>query len=137
MGGYPDPYEAYGHLLTQTFLASRLVVDTGMNALGWSLERARQYMREHDFDSDELIASETLRYSTDIPAQAVDYRLGYDQFTDSRARAKKALGAGFDIRAFHAAAISNGMMPLDVLEEHINWFIAEQKKRPAAAHAGP
>jgi uncharacterized protein (DUF885 family) len=127
MGGYPDPYEKYGHLVTQTFLASRLVADTGMNALGWSLEKARQYMREHDFDSDELIATETLRYSTDWPGQALDYRLGYDAFWTGRKKAEAALGKRFDIRAFHAMAIGYGMMPLDVLEEHIDWFIAQQK----------
>lgn len=129
MGGYPDPYELYGHLLSQLFLTSRLVVDTGMNALGWPLEKARQYMREHDFDSDALIATETLRYSTDVPAQALNYRLGYDEFWTERKKAETALGKSFDIREFHAAAIGYGSMPLDVLQEHLDWFIAQKQQQ--------
>jgi uncharacterized protein (DUF885 family) len=127
MGGYVDPYERYGHLLTQEFLATRLVVDTGMNALGWSLERARQYMRDHTFETDALIGTESLRYSTDLYGQALGYRLGYDQFWSSRHKAEAALGSRFDIRAFHAVAMGEGSMPLDLLGENVDWFIAQQK----------
>ncbi len=133
MGGYPDPYESYGHLLTQMFMASRLVVDTGMNALGWPLERARQYMRAHGSESDALAATETLRYSTDLYGQALGYRLGYEQFQIARRAARAALGEGFDIRAFHAAAVENGSMPLDVLKEHMEWFVAQQTRRSRQA----
>ncbi len=129
MGGYADPYERYGHLLTQAFIATRLVVDTGMNALGWPLERARQYMRDHTFESDALVATESLRYSTDLPGQALGYRLGYDQFWSLRHKAEAALGSRFDIRAFHAVAMGEGSMPLDVLAENVDWYIAEQKSR--------
>lgn len=127
MGGYTDPYERYGHLLTQEFIATRLVVDTGMNALGWSLERARQFMRDHTFESDALIGTESLRYSTDLPGQALGYRLGYDQFWSLRHKAEAALGSRFDIRAFHAVAMGEGSMPLDVLAENVDWYIAQQK----------
>ena len=129
MGGYADPYKRYGHLLTQEFIATRLVVDTGMNALGWSLERGRQYMRDHTFESDALIATESLRYSTDLFAQALGYRLGYDEFWSLRHEAEAALGSRFDIRAFHAVAMGEGSMPLDVLAENVDWYIAEQKSR--------
>jgi uncharacterized protein (DUF885 family) len=129
MGGYADPYERYGHLLTQAFIATRLVVDTGMNALGWPLDRARQYMRDHTFESDALVATESLRYSTDLPGQALGYRLGYDQFWSLRHKAEAALGSHFDIRAFHAVAMGEGSMPLDVLAENVDWYIAEQKSR--------
>jgi uncharacterized protein (DUF885 family) len=129
MGGYADPYKRYGHLLTQEFIATRLVVDTGMNALGWSLERGRQYMRDHTFESDALIATESLRYSTDLFAQALGYRLGYDEFWSLRHKAEAALGSRFDIRAFHAVAMGEGSMPLDVLAENVDWYIAEQKSR--------
>jgi uncharacterized protein (DUF885 family) len=129
MGGYADPYERYGHLLTQAFIATRLVVDTGMNALGWPLDRARHYMRDHTFESDALVATESLRYSTDLPGQALGYRLGYDQFWSLRHKAEAALGSRFDIRAFHAVAMGEGSMPLDVLAENVDWYIAEQKSR--------
>lgn len=126
MNLYTDPYDMYGHLLMQAFLTSRLVVDTGMNYLAMSLDEARAYMREHTFESDVQIASETIRYSTDIYAQALGYRLGYDKFWDLRHRAQQALGEQFDIRQFHAAAIGEGAMPLGVLDEHIDRYIARK-----------
>jgi uncharacterized protein (DUF885 family) len=127
MGLYSDPYDLYGHLALQEFLASRLVVDTGMNYFNMPLAEARAYMQAHTFESDVQIASETLRYSTDIYAQALSYRLGYDKFWELRHRAEQALGKGFDIRDFHAAAVGEGAMPLNVLEEHIDWFIAQRR----------
>lgn len=127
MGLYSDPYDRYGHLLLQSMLATRLVVDTGMNYFDWPLEKARAYMKEHTFESDVQIASETLRYSTDLFAQALDYRLGYDQFWQLRRAAEARLGERFDIRRFHAAAVGDGAMPLDVLAEKIEQFIAGQQ----------
>jgi len=124
IGLYDDPYDMYGHLTMQAFLASRLVVDTGMNYLGMSLEQARAFMKAHTFESDVQIDSETLRYS-EIPAQALGYRLGYEKFWELRRRAEQKLGSRFDIRAFHAVAIGEGAMPLDVLEQRVDRYIAE------------
>ena len=73
---YDDPYDHAGRLMMDSLLSVRLVVDTGMNALGWSRERAMQYMRENTFQSDTEIATESLRYSVDIPAQALAYKIG-------------------------------------------------------------
>ena len=126
MGLYSDPYSLYGHLLMQSFIASRLVVDTGMNYFNMSLEQARTYLKAHTLEADPQIASETLRYSTDIFAQALGYRLGYEKFLSLRTHAAKSLGDRFDIRQFHAAAIGEGSMPLDVLEQQINWYIAQR-----------
>jgi uncharacterized protein (DUF885 family) len=125
LGLYSDPYDLYGHLTMQAFLAARLVVDTGTNYFGMSLDQARAYMKAHTFESETQIASETLRYSTDIYAQALSYRLGYEKFWELRHRAAHALGARFDIREFHAAAIGEGGMPLDVLDQQINWYISQ------------
>jgi uncharacterized protein (DUF885 family) len=86
-------------------------------------------MRDHTFESDALIATESLRYSTDLFAQALGYRLGYDEFWSLRHKAEAALGSRFDIRAFHAVAMGEGSMPLDVLAENVDWYIAEQKSR--------
>jgi uncharacterized protein (DUF885 family) len=130
MGALTDPYDLYGHLLDQEFLTARLVVDTGMNYFDWPLEKARAYMAEHTFESDVQIASESLRYSTDLYAQALGYRLGFDELWELRRRAERALGDRFDLRAFHAAVIGSGSMPLDVLRDHIEWFI---RTRAAAA----
>jgi uncharacterized protein (DUF885 family) len=128
MGLYSDPYDLYGHLVMQSFLTSRLVVDTGMNYFGMPLVEARAYMKAHTFESDVQIASETLRYSTDFYAQALGYRLGYEKFWELRHRAERALGKRFDIRDFHAAPIGAGAMSLGVLEEHIDWFIAQRRQ---------
>lgn len=127
MGILEDPYDRYGQLLSQAFLAARLVVDTGMNYFGWPLEKARRYMRDHSFESDVQIASESLRYSTDLYAQALGYRLGYEKFWELRRRSQDALGERFDIREFHTAVLGSGAMPLNVLDEHIDWFIAQQR----------
>ena len=74
-------------------------------------------------EPDALIATETLRYSTDLYGQALEYRLGYHHFRDLRRRAEAALGNRFDIRRFHDTVIGSGGMPLDVLSEHVDWFV--------------
>jgi uncharacterized protein (DUF885 family) len=120
MGVYDDPYDHYGRLLMDSMIASRLVVDTGMNALSWSREKASQYLRDHTLLSDTEIATETLRYAVDIPAQALAYKLGSNQILALRRRAKERLGPKFDIRQFHEWVIGSGSMPLGVLEQHID-----------------
>ncbi len=127
MGVYEDPYDLYGRYLGEIFLASRLVVDTGMNALGWSLEEAREYMAQYAVQSEQEIVSETLRYSTSIPAQALAYRLGYEKHWELRARAEALLGDSFDIREYHDVVLSGGAMPLPVLEGKVDRWIASQR----------
>lgn len=123
IGAYADAGEQYGRLLNDAFLTSRLVVDTGMNALGWSLEQARQYMREHTVLSEAEIRSETLRYSTDIPAQSLAYKIGEIKMHELRQRARTALGNRFDIRDFHDTVLGSGGMPLEVLDWHVNRWL--------------
>jgi uncharacterized protein (DUF885 family) len=133
MGLYGDPYDRYGRLAMESFLASRVVADTGLNSLGWSLEQAREYMLAHSMMSETEIASETLRYSTDLPGQALAYNLGYNKLLELRAKAEAELGENFDIRAFHEAVLGQGALPINVLEKHVDWFIAEaiaQSPRP-------
>jgi uncharacterized protein (DUF885 family) len=120
MGVYDDPYDRYGRLLMDSMIASRLVVDTGMNALGWSREKASQFLRDHTLLSDTEIATETLRYAVDIPGQALAYKLGSNHILALRRRAKERLGPKFDIRQFHEWVIGSGSMPLGVLEQHID-----------------
>ena len=128
MGMYEDPYELYGRYLAEIFLASRLVVDTGLNALGWSLQEARDYMAKYVVQSKEEIASETLRYSTSIPAQALNYRLGYEKHWELRRRAEAALGDQFDIREYHDIVLSDGSKPLVVLELKVDQWIASKSQ---------
>ena len=127
MGMYEDPYDAYGRLGMDVFLSSRLVVDTGMNALGWSRERAMAFMKEHTLESDTQIASETLRYSTDLPGQALAYKTGSLHLRELRERARRELGDRFDVREFHRVVLLGGAMPLSVLDERVGEWIAERK----------
>ena len=129
MGMYTDPYDEYGRLMGEMMLAVRLVVDTGMNALGWPREKAAAYMKEHTHLSDREIFTETLRYSVDIPGQALAYRLGCLEFIRLREKAKQELGDKFDIREFHDVVLSPGSIPMTVLAKHVEWWIAERKKR--------
>lgn len=124
MGMYDESfYDLYGRYAMEIFLASRLVVDTGMNALGWSLQKARNYMAEHLYMSDLEISSETLRYSTSIPAQALAFRLGYEKIWELRNRASKELGKRFNIQDFHHVMLSDGSVPLSVLESKVKRYI--------------
>ncbi len=129
MGGYADPYELAGWLSNDLFLSSRLVVDTGMNALGWTREQAIEYMKRNTFESDTQIGTETLRYSVDIPGQALAYKMGSGKIWELRRKAERELGPKFDLRRFHDAVIGSGALPLSVLEKHVDWWIGEEKKR--------
>lgn len=129
MGGYPDPYDLCGLLASDLFLSSRLVVDTGMNSLGWSRQEAIDYMRENTFESDTQIGTETLRYAVDIPAQALAYKMGSAKLWELRHEAEKELGARFDLRRFHDALLGGQAMPMNVLEQHVGWWIEREKKR--------
>ncbi len=125
MGLYEDPYDLYGRLVMEMFVSCRLVLDTGMNYFGWDLERAREFMSARVVLSDVEIATELLRYSADIHGQALAYRIGYLEILRQRRKAEKALGDRFDIKAFHAAVIGSGAMPMIVLDEHIDWWIEQ------------
>ena len=102
MGMYADPYQRAGRLAMDLFVSSRLVVDTGMNALGWPREKAVGFMREHTFESDLQLDTETLRYSSDIPGQALAYKLGARHMHELRDRVAAEQGTSFDLRAFPA-----------------------------------
>lgn len=129
MGMLDDPYDHYGWLLANAFIAARLVLDTGLNHKGWSLEKASHYMLENTLYSESQVATEVLRYSSDIQAQALSYKLGYDKILELRQTAKKALGERFDLRKFHDAMLSRGTLSMPVLEQHIQWYIAEELKK--------
>ena len=123
MGMYKDPYDRYGRLGMEMFVSVRLVVDTGMNALGWSRERAIAYMKENAMESDTQILSETLRYSCDMPGQALAYKMGAMRILELREKARSALGARFDIRKFHDWVLGSGSLPMTTLERHVQAFI--------------
>jgi uncharacterized protein (DUF885 family) len=129
MGLYDDPYSLYGRLAMDMFLSTRLVVDTGMNALGWTRQQATDYMRDRLLESDAQIDSEVLRYAIAIPAQALAYKLGASHIEDLRRHAEEALAPRFDVRRFHEAVLSNGSLPPKILAQHIDWWIEQEKHR--------
>lgn len=115
MGVYAEPYERAGRLMQDALVSCRLVVDTGMNALGWTLDQAQQFMHAHTLLSAGEIARETLRYGCDLPARGVAYKAGEIAILQARERARSRYGALFDIRAFHDWLLGNGAVPLTVL----------------------
>jgi len=131
LGAYADPYDRYGWLAHQRFVAQRLVVDTGLNWYGWSLERARQYMMDNTLEAAPQVASETLRYSTDMPGQALAYRMGFLKFRALREQAEQRLGSQFELADFHEAILTEGSLPLSVLhtslEEWADLRLAERR----------
>ncbi|MGW6916120.1 DUF885 domain-containing protein [Kitasatospora sp. NPDC054939] len=119
MGLYEDPWDAYGRLAQERFTAQRLVVDTGLNLGTMDLEQARDFMRANSTEADGQIASDLLRYATDLPGQALSYRAGYLEFGGLRARAEAELGGGFDVRAFHEAVLGGGALPFPALRRRV------------------
>lgn len=131
MGIYHTPYQQFGYLSYQAWRAARLVVDTGIHHLHWTREQARQYLRDNTALAEHEIDTEVDRYIA-WPAQALSYYLGEMAIRQDRARAEKALGSKFDIRAFHDAVLSTGSVPLPVLNARIDRFIASGGKSPYA-----
>jgi uncharacterized protein (DUF885 family) len=113
-------YDLYGHAVMQSWLAARLVVDTGLNAMRWSLDRAAAYLRQHTLESQAVIDTELLRYSTDIPAQALAYDLGRQQITGLRQTMQQRWGAAFDVRTFHDALLEVAGFPFDVIRQRFD-----------------
>ena len=129
MGMYETPYDRFGMLSYQAWRASRLVVDTGIHAMGWSREQAQKYLHDNTALADHEIQTEVDRYIA-WPGQALSYYLGEKTILDERAKAEKALGPKFNIRAFHDTVLQMGSVPLPVLSARIDRFIAEGGKGP-------
>jgi uncharacterized protein (DUF885 family) len=130
IGLYQDPYSDYGRLENETWRAIRLVIDTGVHSEGWTRDQMVQYFRDHSAMDEPSMQAEIDRYIA-WPSQALAYKIGQLKILELRDRAQKALGDKFDIRAFHDQVIDSGALPLDVLEQRIDAWIAAQK--PAAA----
>lgn len=125
-GIYEDPYSNFGRLTYEIWRACRLVVDTGVHALGWTRQQMLDYLAENTALSLHEVTTETDRYIS-WPGQALAYKIGELKIRELRARAEEALGANFDVRHFHDAVLANGSVPLDILEELIDAWIEEQK----------
>jgi uncharacterized protein (DUF885 family) len=119
LGLYTEPLDLYGRMAMHLLTAARMVVDSGMNALGWTRAQATQYLQERAMESDSQIATETLRYAVDIPGQALTFKMGNLAFADMRREEQARLGASFDVKRFHEAVLSCGSVPIEVLRWHL------------------
>jgi uncharacterized protein (DUF885 family) len=126
VGFYQDPYSDFGHLSYEMWRACRLVVDTGMHALGWRRQQAIDFMAENTSSTLLNITNEVDRYIA-WPGQALAYKLGELKIRELRALAEKELGAKFNLREFHDALLLAGALPLDVLEVRVREWVAGQK----------
>jgi len=131
LGLYADPYARFGRLSLEAHRASRLVVDTGLHAMGWSREQAIDYLVEHAQLERGFAEAEVDRYLV-MPGQATAYKLGELHILALRERARAALGPRFDIRRFHNAVIDHGALPLTVLDGVIDEWIETERTRPAS-----
>jgi uncharacterized protein (DUF885 family) len=128
VGFYQDPVSDYGRLSSELLRAVRLVVDTGIHSKGWTRDQVLEFMRKAGVADEPSIQSETDRYIA-WPAQALSYKTGQLKFLELRERARKELGAKFDIRTFHDEMLSGGSMPLDLLETSTDSWIAQQRSK--------
>jgi len=132
LGLYEDPYNYFGYLQNELWRAIRLVVDTGLHAKGWSRQQVIDYMLDNSAASQTDAVAEAERYMA-IPGQALAYKVGELKIMQLRQQAQATLGPRFDIRAFHAEVLKDGSVPLDILQEKIERWIAAQQGAPAAA----
>jgi uncharacterized protein (DUF885 family) len=126
VGFYQDPYSDYGRLEADNWRAIRLVVDTGVHSQHWTRQQMVDYFHDHSGMDETTIQTEVDRYIA-WPGQALAYKIGQLKILELRDRAKKALGDKFDLRAFHDQVLDSGALPLDVLSDRIDAWIAAQK----------
>ncbi len=124
LGLYRDPYSRYGRLASERFRAVRLVVDTGMHAMGWSRDRAIEYFHAH---APEVSLAEIDRYIS-WPGQALAYKMGQLKIVELRKQAEAKLGTKFDVRDFHDVVLRDGTLPLELLGEQVGKYISERAK---------
>ncbi|MGV3523407.1 MAG: DUF885 domain-containing protein [Candidatus Sericytochromatia bacterium] len=125
MGLYADPLQAIGALSFELWRACRLVVDTGLHALGWSRQQAVDYFRAHTLQSETDIQSEIDRYLA-LPAQALAYKTGELELRALRQQAEDQLGPAFDLRDFHELLLEQGSVPLNVIQQQVTDWLQRQ-----------
>tara|TARA_B100000678_G_scaffold14052_1_gene11091 strand:+ start:460 stop:2283 length:1824 start_codon:yes stop_codon:yes gene_type:complete len=125
MGFFDDPWNRYGTLQDEQLRAMRLVVDTGLHAKGWTREQAIDFMLQNSGMTRTEVVAEVERYIA-IPSQALAYKVGAIKIQELRKRAEDQLGEDFDIREFHAEVLDTGSLPMPVLENKIDRWIASK-----------
>ncbi len=128
MGFYQDPYSKMGQLTYEMWRSIRLVVDTGMHALGWTRQQAIDFFKENAGKSEHDIVVEVDRYIV-WPGQALAYKIGELKIKEIRAKAEKELGDKFDIRSFHDELLGAGALPLSILEDRMNAWVERERAK--------
>ncbi len=136
MGFYQNPYAKFGQLTYEMWRAIRLVVDTGMHALGWSRQQAIDYFKENAGKSEHDIVVEVDRYIV-WPGQALGYKIGELKIKELRAMAESKLGERFDVRAFHDRVLGSGALPLRVLESNVREWVEAERTAATGGDAAP
>jgi uncharacterized protein (DUF885 family) len=129
VGFYQDPYSDYGRLEGDIWRGVRLVVDTGVHSQHWTRDQMVDYFHAHSALAEADVQAEVDRYIA-WPSQALGYKVGQLKLLELRAKAQKALGDRFDIRAFHDQVLDSGQLPLDLLEQRIDQWIAASTAQP-------
>ncbi len=132
MGLYPDPYSDFGRLAMELWRAVRLVVDTGMHAKRWTREQCIDFYVANTPNVRDDAVKMVERHAV-LPGQATAYKIGMLKILELREKARAVLGEDFDIREFHEAVLKNGALPLNVLEEEINRYIAVSRSKASQA----
>ena len=128
LGVYKDPYNRFGQLASERFRAARLVIDTGIHAMGWTREQAQDYLRAH---APTQNPAEIDRYIS-WPAQALAYKTGQLEIVKLERQAEKDLGPKFDVRDFHDAVLMNGALPLELLDVEVGNYISQKRSLVAS-----
>jgi uncharacterized protein (DUF885 family) len=126
LGLYKDPYQYFGMLSAEMHRAIRLVVDTGIHSKGWSREKAIQFSLENEAEAEDSIIREIERYMAN-PGQSLSYKIGQLKIIELRKRGEAELGEAFDIKEFHNQVLETGCIPLQLLENKIDKWIASNK----------
>jgi uncharacterized protein (DUF885 family) len=128
LGLYEDHYQYFGMLSMEIHRAIRLVLETGIHTMGWTREQAIQYSLENEAEPEDKIIVEVERYMA-TPGAALCYKIGQMKIRELRTRAETALGDQFNVKEFHSQVLNSGSLPLVLLEEKINGWIAKEKGR--------
>jgi uncharacterized protein (DUF885 family) len=128
MGAFDTLYSDFGQLVSEMFRAIRLVVDTGLHDQGWTEQQAVDYMLANSSIPEVAVRSEIRRYLV-WPGQATSYKVGMLKILELRESARQALGNNFDIRGFHDAVLGGGSLPLPILEQRVDQWVADMAAR--------
>ena len=128
LGVFDDAWSYYGHLNYAILRANRLVIDTGLHSLGWTVAQGVDWMMQHSSMTRDQATAEVERYVA-YPGQALSYKLGELKIRELRTRAERQLGARFDLRAFHDQILSGGSMPLTILEHNVDRWVSVMRAR--------